>query len=34
LQRTLMEAASRDVDAMKRSFRILQVGKKVETASD
>ncbi|NDB11490.1 MAG: hypothetical protein EBX54_06075 [Betaproteobacteria bacterium] len=34
LQRTLMEAASRDVDAMKRSFRIMQVGKKVETASD
>ena len=34
LQRTLMEAASRDVDAMKRSFRILQVAKKVETASD
>jgi len=34
LQRTLMEAASRDVESMRRSFRILPVGKKVETASD
>jgi len=34
LQRTLMEAASRDVESMRRSFRILPLGKKVETASD
>jgi hypothetical protein len=34
LQRTLMEAASRDVESMRRSFRVLPVGKKVETASD
>ena len=34
LQRTLMEAASRDVEAMRRSFHILPLGKKVETASD